>query len=364
MDIKQRIIEKRKELGLNQTELAKRAGLQAPSISQYENGIRNPSYEALMKLANALNTTSDYLVSGTVTDQPTSLDQKSKLLIKLFQHLSSHKKEQLMEYALLIANQSISIETFSPDPKEYAKLLHESYLNKKLPVDLSELAEKLGLTIIKGDLEKKAEAVLLKTSNTIILNQKISASRTSFALASLIGHAVMPWHTETEYTHRKNGDSTLAAEDIEKVEANTFAASLLAPPEELEKDFKHYRTSPATIRDLENLAANKYKASLNMICNRLVENFPNRFAIIKSDKNQIKNSFSGDLLIKKEETILDENSIAFKLLKEQSPEKVIEEGFVSATAWIENAKENEEVFESSVFTPEYNSVFTLITRIN
>ncbi|XKE96555.1 XRE family transcriptional regulator (plasmid) [Metaplanococcus flavidus] len=364
MDIKQRIKEKRQELNLNQAELAKRAGLQAPSISQYENGIRNPSYEALIKLANALNTTTDYLVSGTKTDQPTSLDGKSKIFLKLFQNLSSSKKEKLMEYALITANQNILIETFSPDPKEYAKTLYENYLDKKLPVDLYRLADKLGLTIIKGDLERKTDALLLKTSNTIILSQKISESRTSFAIASLIGHSVMPWHTEPEYIHRKNGSSTLASENPEKVEANTFATNLLAPPEELDPDLKHYKTSKATIGELEDLAANKYKASFNMICNRLVESFPNRFAIIKSKTNQIDDTFSIDLLTNKEGTPLNENSIAFKLLEEQSQEKVVREGFVPANAWIENAKENEEVFESSVFTPDYESVFTLITKFN
>lgn len=364
MDIKQRIKEKRKELNLNQAELAKRAGLQAPAISQYENGVRNPSYEALIKLANALNTTTDYLVSGTKTEQPTSLDEKSRIFLKIFQNLSSHKKEKLMEYALLTANQNILIETFSPDPKEYAKTLHKSYLDKKIPIDVYKLVDKLGLTIVKGDLEKKAEALLLKPSNIIILNQEISESRISFALASLIGHYVMPWHTESEYTHRKNGGSTLASEDPEKVEANTFATNLLAPSEELDQDLKHYRTSLATIEELESLATNKYKASFNMICNRLVESFPDRFAIIKSDSNQIKSSFSIDLLIKKEEVALNETSIAFKLLKQQSTEKVVQEGFVPATAWIENARENDKVFESSVFTPQFQSVFTLITKIN
>ena len=364
MDIKQRVKEKRQELNLNQAELAKRAGLQAPSISQYENGIRNPSYEALIKLANALNTTTDYLVSGTKTDQPASLDGKSQIFLKLFQNLSSFKKEKLMEYALFTANQNILIETVSPDPKEYAKALHENYLDKKIPVDLDRLVDKLGLTIIRGDLEQKTDALLLKNSNTIILSQNINESRTSFAIASLIGHSVMPWHTESEYIHRKNGGSTLASESPEKVEANTFATNLLAPPEELNLDLKHYKTSKATIEELENLAANKYKASFNMICNRLVESFPDRFAIIKSKENQISNTFSIDLLTKKEETALNENSIAFKLLEEQSTEKVVKEGFVPATAWIENSRENEEVFESSVFTPGFQSVFTLITRIN
>jgi transcriptional regulator with XRE-family HTH domain len=53
MSVKDRIIQLRKDLGLNQTELAKRAGLKPPAISQYESGVRNPSYDALLKLASA-----------------------------------------------------------------------------------------------------------------------------------------------------------------------------------------------------------------------------------------------------------------------------------------------------------------------
>ena len=64
MSVSERISKKREELNLSQTDLAKRAGLKPPAISQYESGLRSPSYEALIKLSNALGVTTDYLISG------------------------------------------------------------------------------------------------------------------------------------------------------------------------------------------------------------------------------------------------------------------------------------------------------------
>jgi transcriptional regulator with XRE-family HTH domain len=93
MSIKNRIIKMRKELGLNQTELAKKAGLQPPAISQYESGLRNPSYDALVKLSHAFNTKVDYLVSGVENLTDSALNPKSEVLLKIFQNMESNEKE-------------------------------------------------------------------------------------------------------------------------------------------------------------------------------------------------------------------------------------------------------------------------------
>jgi len=53
--------------GLNQGDLAKRAGLQASAISHFETGTRKPSFDNLRRLADALDVTTDYLL-GRVTD--------------------------------------------------------------------------------------------------------------------------------------------------------------------------------------------------------------------------------------------------------------------------------------------------------
>lgn len=57
----------REKRGLNQGELASRAGLQASAISHFETGTRKPSFDNLRRLADALEVTTDYLL-GRVTD--------------------------------------------------------------------------------------------------------------------------------------------------------------------------------------------------------------------------------------------------------------------------------------------------------
>ena len=57
----------REKRGLNQGELASRAGLQASAISHFETGTRKPSFDNLRRLADALDVTTDYLL-GRVTD--------------------------------------------------------------------------------------------------------------------------------------------------------------------------------------------------------------------------------------------------------------------------------------------------------
>ncbi|MBD2436587.1 helix-turn-helix transcriptional regulator [Nostoc sp. FACHB-110] len=59
LDIKQRfgkaVRRRKRELDLSQEQLAERAGLHRPNISNLERGELNPSLETIEKLANAMN---------------------------------------------------------------------------------------------------------------------------------------------------------------------------------------------------------------------------------------------------------------------------------------------------------------------
>ena len=61
----QRLARCRKQLGLEQQELAKEANVPAPSISHYERGRRKPSLENLVRLADALSVSIDFLLGRT-----------------------------------------------------------------------------------------------------------------------------------------------------------------------------------------------------------------------------------------------------------------------------------------------------------
>lgn len=64
-----RIREIRKRLGLNQEEFGKLLGVQKPTISRYESG-RVPDEDMLKKIANAGNTTIDWLLRGDQVPPP------------------------------------------------------------------------------------------------------------------------------------------------------------------------------------------------------------------------------------------------------------------------------------------------------
>ena len=74
--IAERITKARKELGLNQKELAKKANLTEANLSRYENGIREPKSAVLARLADALST--DYLVGLTDEKNYDSYDVNKK----------------------------------------------------------------------------------------------------------------------------------------------------------------------------------------------------------------------------------------------------------------------------------------------
>ena len=65
MAFKERLKEKRKEAGLSQAELAALVGVTSRTIQNYELGTRKPqNVEVVQKLADVLNTTTDYLLGN------------------------------------------------------------------------------------------------------------------------------------------------------------------------------------------------------------------------------------------------------------------------------------------------------------
>lgn len=362
MSIRERIIKKRKELNLNQTELAKRAGLQPPAISQYESGTRNPSYDALVKLSNALQVTVDYLVSGEIQEEDIK-DPTSKTLLKVFQNLSQQKKQELLNYTFLISGYQNSLDFFASDPKQYAEHVFKIILNKEFPIDIYKLADILELNIIKGNLESNSEAILLKQNNTIILDSNIiHEARIKRTIATMIGHYLIPWHTQSTYYYRKHGKSTLTTDNIDEIEASSFATNLIAPPEILVNDLANLPSGNISLNDLKSLAYENYDISLTSLCYRLVEFDKSRFAVITSSNDfKIKKVFTGSLLISENQE-LHSNSIAYELLANPSTEEKLSEGQVDASIWLTNS-DSGLLFESSIYNPDYNSVLTLLTKL-
>ena len=65
MVLSKRIKELRLEKGLTQTQLAEKAGINQSMIARWERGEREPIASAVVKLADALECTCDYLLVRT-----------------------------------------------------------------------------------------------------------------------------------------------------------------------------------------------------------------------------------------------------------------------------------------------------------
>lgn len=73
-DVGKRIMDRRKKLGLTQEALAERSDLTTQFVSYAESGKRGSRPENLVKIASALGTSIDYLLTGDIID-------KDKLLL-------------------------------------------------------------------------------------------------------------------------------------------------------------------------------------------------------------------------------------------------------------------------------------------
>lgn len=375
--INERIKKRRKELDMSQADLANQVGLKPPAISQYESGARRPSFEVLRKLSFALKVSTEYLASGInkeQTQQP--LEHADRVILRIVNSLSQQDKEKLVEYATFLATgRKIKIDTLFETPSEYASFYLKEKLDHRLPIDIYGFAKELGIKVFEDDLED-GEGILIQVDHPIILldNKIRYETRKKFTLSALIGHYILPWHLKSSYISRKYdkqkeenkqdkqdeqlfGHSTLLTEEVEEMEANQFAFNLLMPAKELTTDFID---NNATIQILKKLADTKYNVSLFVLLNRLVEFAEEKYAVVQSQDSKIIKSFPGKRSLISFGEVESESKAASFFIN-PSVEEEIREGEVPASCWFRDAKENETVYEQSVYNPELGRVLTLLT---
>jgi len=92
MKFNERLAQLRKHNLLSQGELAERAGVHTNVIGRYERGVAKPSIEQLLKIADALDVSLDYL-TGKV-DQP--IEPKLMQQMVSLQQLPPKEKEHIL----------------------------------------------------------------------------------------------------------------------------------------------------------------------------------------------------------------------------------------------------------------------------
>jgi transcriptional regulator with XRE-family HTH domain len=88
----------RKSKDLSQTQLGTRAGLHYTHIGRFERGTSRPGGDTLKRLADALDTTSDYLIEGASTDAAATRVTDRELLrqFEAVEHLCDADKHIVM----------------------------------------------------------------------------------------------------------------------------------------------------------------------------------------------------------------------------------------------------------------------------
>ena len=109
MGIGNRIKELRNQKRLTQAELGAMVGLSYVQIGRYEIGKSEPASVMLSKLAKALDTTADYLVSDDDNDEAIAAQLTDRELLKQFKE----------------------VELFSPEDKHLVKTFIDAFITKR-----------------------------------------------------------------------------------------------------------------------------------------------------------------------------------------------------------------------------------------
>ena len=90
---------RRMELKITQTELAKVAHLTPAAISQFESGARKPSFDTLSSLADALKVTTDYLLGKKEKGYDDLLaDPQVSIMFRGIMNLPEKDKQTMFEF--------------------------------------------------------------------------------------------------------------------------------------------------------------------------------------------------------------------------------------------------------------------------
>lgn len=92
MEFSERLKKLRKDAGLTQVDVAEKLGISQPAYASWERGIKKPTQENLVKIAQILNVSVDYLV-GNLQETSDELDNIELLFRMNSKGLTDEEKE-------------------------------------------------------------------------------------------------------------------------------------------------------------------------------------------------------------------------------------------------------------------------------
>ena len=93
----ERIRQRRKELGLSQAELAKKAGITQTGISAIEKNKNDTTCSVIAKIATALDVSTDYLINGTTNKPPEGhFSKQQQELLEITDKMTDQQQTELL----------------------------------------------------------------------------------------------------------------------------------------------------------------------------------------------------------------------------------------------------------------------------
>lgn len=131
---------------------------------------------------------------------------------------------------------------------QVADLLKKSNVTRP-PVPVEKIASGLGIVIRYSPAKDELSGALIRNSSEVVIgvNSAHHEHRRRFTIAHEIGHFVLhkgiQLHVDQDFRINLRDSRSSAAEDIEEIEANRFAAQLLMPFQFIWKDARGRTTS-------------------------------------------------------------------------------------------------------------------------
>ena len=99
MEFSERLKDLRKQVGLTQVDVAEKLGISQPAYASWERGVKKPTQENLVKIAQVLNVSVDYLVGNS--DERTDELDNIELLFRMNSKGMTEEEKEIFKKELI-----------------------------------------------------------------------------------------------------------------------------------------------------------------------------------------------------------------------------------------------------------------------
>jgi Zn-dependent peptidase ImmA (M78 family) len=143
------------------------------------------------------------------------------------------------------------------------------------PVPVEKIAKMLGARVVPTDFNNEVSGILVRRGGETVIGvaKEQAKTRQRFTIAHEIGHLILhdaeEVHVDREFRVKLRSQASSSAVDVDEIEANAFAASLLMPESFLRQDVKKLSVDFDDATQVEALA-NRYRVSAQAMTFRLL----------------------------------------------------------------------------------------------